>query len=109
MIVMKNGSSGSKKKNKGTMNHRKPKLRSKFRIRHLESLGLSELPSMKNLNAESMINNVDAAMTHEGLPLTRENKQMMRDCIAGRISIQDAKAAMIAKHSRTGTARNYDR
>ena len=82
------------------------KLQNKFRLRHVESLGLIELPAMKNLSVESMISSIDAAMAHEGLPLSMDNKQMMRACICGKVSIQDAKAAMIEKHSRSGAARN---
>lgn len=81
-------------------------LRSRFRFGHVESLGLVELPAIRNLSVESMISSIDAAMAHEGLPLSKENKQMMRACMCGKVSIQDAKAAMLAKHSRTGSARN---
>jgi len=104
---MKTGSYRVKKMNSASARRMKrPRLSSKFGLRHLESLGLDKLPGLKNLTAEAMISSIDAAMSHEGLPLSRENKQMMRACIAGKISIQDAKAAMIARHSRTGSARN---
>ena len=107
MIPMKAGSYRVKKLNQVAARRSKPPtLRSKFRLKHVESLGLDALPGMRNLTAESMINSIDAAMSHEGLPLSRENKQMMRACIAGKMSIQDAKAAMIARHSRNGAARN---
>lgn len=104
---MKTGRIKAKKLNiKATGRTYRPKLRNRFRFRHVESLGLVELPAIKNLSMESMINSIDAAMSHEGLPLSKENKQMMRACMCGKVSIQDAKAAMIAKHSRTGAARN---
>lgn len=103
---MKTGSHKVKKMNTAARKTHRPKLRNRFRFKYVESLGLDELPAMKNLSVEAMINSVDAAMAHEGLPLSRENKQMMRACIAGKLSVQDAKAAMIARHSRTGSARN---
>ena len=51
----------------------------RFRFRNVERLGLDELPGMKSLTVEYMISSIDAAMAHEGLPLSRENKQMMKD------------------------------
>ncbi len=111
MIAMTKGSYKVKRKNPvsadGAMQTKR--FLDRFRFRNVERLGLDELPGMKSLTVEYMISSIDAAMAHEGLPLSRENKQMMKDCIDGKMTIHDAKAAMVARHSKTGGARTYDR
>ena len=111
MIFMKTGSYKVKRKNSLTSQGKQAirGIRDRFRFQNVESLGLDELPGMKSLTVEYMISSIDAAMAHEGLPLSLENKQMMKECIDGKMTIHEAKAAMIARHSKVSGGRTYDR
>jgi hypothetical protein len=62
---------------------------------------LKELATFKSMTAEYQIGRVKAAFAHEGMPLTDDDLKILLDCVSGRITAKEAKAAMIMKYSRT--------
>lgn len=49
---------------------------------------------------DDKINRVDATMSMENMPLTNDNKQLLRDCLTGKTTFKAAKECLIEKHTR---------
>lgn len=49
---------------------------------------------------ERIIENVNASMAMEGMPLTEKDKQRIRDCLGGKTTFQDAVNEIIRKHAK---------
>ena len=49
-------------------------------------------------DTEQKIREINATMAMEGMPLTEEDKQRLRNIIEGKISAEDAVQALILKH-----------
>ena len=49
---------------------------------------------------DRIIENINATMSMENMPLTEGNRTMMRSCLEGRLSFDDALNSLIAKHTR---------
>ncbi len=47
---------------------------------------------------EKTIGKVNGSMSIEGMPLTSQDKDRLRDCLNGKISFNDAIAQLINKH-----------
>ena len=47
---------------------------------------------------ERTIRDIDFTMSMEDMPLTESDKQRLRDCITGKVDINDALSEVIEKH-----------
>lgn len=52
-------------------------------------------------NVERIIENVDATMDMEGMPLLQEDRERVKECIEGKVSFEYAVALLIKKYTRT--------
>ncbi len=52
---------------------------------------------------ERIIENVDATMSMEDMPLKPIDKERIKKCLDGSVSFQDAVALLVAKHFRKQT------
>lgn len=50
------------------------------------------------VDIEKIIKNVDATMSMENMPLTEENKNMLRECLAGSVSFDTALNTLLNKY-----------
>lgn len=50
-------------------------------------------------NVERIIDNVNATMEMENMPLTNENKLLLKSCLEGQISFGDALNNLISKYT----------
>ena len=48
-----------------------------------------------------ILENVNATMEMENMPLTENNKAMIRNCLEGRVMFEDALNGLIAKYTHT--------
>lgn len=51
-------------------------------------------------NTERIIENVDATMNMEGMPLLQEDKERVKECIEGKVSFEYAVTLLINKYTR---------
>ncbi len=49
---------------------------------------------------DRIIENVNATMDMENMPLTNENREMIMDCLEGRVSFNDMLEKVIIKYKR---------
>ncbi len=49
---------------------------------------------------EKIIREVDVTMTMENMPLTEQDKNRIRDCLAGKVSFEEAIRKTVEKHTR---------
>jgi len=55
---------------------------------------------MTEMTSEQMISDTDASMRMEGMPLSDENKKLMRRCLKKDISYEDAIRMLVKKHTK---------
>ncbi|WP_455543922.1 antitoxin VbhA family protein [Intestinibacter sp.] len=48
---------------------------------------------------DKIINNINATMSMEGMPLLKEDKERLRECLEGKISYQDAVDKLIKQYT----------
>jgi hypothetical protein len=53
---------------------------------------------MKDVN--KIIREVNGSMTIEGMPLKREDKSRLRECLTGKVSFNKMKSEIVKKHTR---------
>jgi hypothetical protein len=61
-----------------------------------------ETPSNILPSAESVVNDIAFTMDMENMPLSEQEKQRLRDCISGKINVQDVLRETILKYSAHG-------
>jgi hypothetical protein len=54
---------------------------------------------MDNKQIEKIIRNVNANFSIEGMPLTNNDKNRMRDCLTGKITVEDTIKKLVDKHT----------
>jgi hypothetical protein len=50
---------------------------------------------------EGIINNVNGSMAIEGMPLTRDDRERLRDCLTGKVSFDETVKKLVKKHTVT--------
>ena len=48
---------------------------------------------------ENVVKNIDFSMTMEDMPLTNEDKKRLRDCLNGKVDVDEILREVIKKHS----------
>ena len=99
--VIKTGLNKSKITSKNALK-RNAQLRKGKNLAHVEPIfdvSLSKEFVMKSLSEDYKIGRVRAAMVHEGHRLTAADQKILRDCASGKVSAQEIKAIVIAKHT----------
>ena len=52
-----------------------------------------------DIQVEKIIRDIDFTMSMEDMPLTEQDKQQLRDCLTGKVNINDVLQKTIAKHT----------
>lgn len=56
-------------------------------------------------NNERIIENVNATMSMEGMPLTQEDKELAANCLDGKIDFGEAIASLVKKYTQKPAVR----